>query len=361
MTDWGRRGYRLLFKDEGPGFSSLRAAYRGFAALMIRFCSDEGTLPGDHDSLCRKLGCHRTDKKLLRDATEALLADGYLVRNGEFLVIRNFAPAQARKATKGKAANGHRTERERAENGHRTERQRNVNGHRTSIERTQNEHRTDTERTENIDLNARNHSGSNVENLALPRAKDQIRSDHKTKIRSPLTPPGEFRESRISELAQEESAEVWSGTVDGQRRLMVAYCKGVSSAIAAPSPAFRSPTDTQALTDACLAFSGGVSGADLETWVESTATLYVDATREAVRYQSGYRPTQFLVWLRSGRPKLGNNNRPVPTVPELSTGSVYVPPTREQDPERYRRLAEMTEEEFLGFNPEKEELCLNVF
>lgn len=159
--DWRHETYRRLFVLERGSFARLPALCRGLAAELLKLCDDQGHIDiGDEDPaavVCRALGAHRGERRMIREYIPMLVADGYLERGESHLAIRNFSHAQSRaqdRAAEAAKAPEDRDEASRSQapvNDLTTTGQRPVNDAATNGERTVNE------RSTNVDLSTRNH------------------------------------------------------------------------------------------------------------------------------------------------------------------------------------------------------------
>jgi hypothetical protein len=98
MANFDRWPWRKLYCIERGSFAALPLYARALAAELLKFSDDDGRIwvgAGDPiPALARMTGAHQGDVRLLRKHIPELLADGYLIRDGEHIVIRNQARAQ---------------------------------------------------------------------------------------------------------------------------------------------------------------------------------------------------------------------------------------------------------------------------
>jgi hypothetical protein len=98
MGKFDRWPWRKLYCVEKGPFASLPLYVRALAAELLKYTDEGGRLwvtEGDPiPSLTRLLGAHQGDVRLLRKHIPQLLEDGYLMRDGGYLVIRNQTEAQ---------------------------------------------------------------------------------------------------------------------------------------------------------------------------------------------------------------------------------------------------------------------------
>lgn len=98
--DWLHATFRYLYVDEPGDFAGLPAVTRGIAALILRFAdADEGFIaiaPGESpsDACCRRIGAHKSERKIVSDAISALVQDGYLVLSDTRVSVRNWQVGQ---------------------------------------------------------------------------------------------------------------------------------------------------------------------------------------------------------------------------------------------------------------------------
>lgn len=96
--DWRHETYRRLYVIERGSFARLPALCRGLAAELLKLCDDEGRIDvGDEAPVavvCRMLGAHTGERRLIREYLPDLIRDGYIAHEGRALVVRNFAAAQ---------------------------------------------------------------------------------------------------------------------------------------------------------------------------------------------------------------------------------------------------------------------------
>lgn len=159
--DWRHETYRRLFVLERGSFARLPALCRGLAAELLKLCDDQGRINiGKEDPaavVCRALGAHAGERRMIRVYIPMLVEDGYLERGESHLAIRNFSHAQSR--AQDRAAEAAKASEDRGEA---PRPQAPVNDLTTTGQRAENEAATNGERTENerrtnTDLSARNH------------------------------------------------------------------------------------------------------------------------------------------------------------------------------------------------------------
>lgn len=98
--DWEHETRRYLYVAERGSFARLPVLTRALAGYMLKVFDDGGSLVvGAEDPvacICRIIGAHRGERRLIRQMIPALLADHYLVAHRGALVIRNFIEAHYR-------------------------------------------------------------------------------------------------------------------------------------------------------------------------------------------------------------------------------------------------------------------------
>lgn len=94
---WGRN-WRKLYRDPSPAWLMLPYSARGLGYEILRVCDDDGRIDcGSIDPfevvarLC-VIGGHK--RRAAKEDFKALKADGFLVLEGSFIVVRNFHAAQ---------------------------------------------------------------------------------------------------------------------------------------------------------------------------------------------------------------------------------------------------------------------------
>lgn len=98
---WRYETWRKLYIREEGSFAQLPFFARALAKQLICYADDDGCIAlGGRDPVSaiafRGGGADLSDRRLLKKYIPALLADGYLVREGDALRIRNFPDAQGR-------------------------------------------------------------------------------------------------------------------------------------------------------------------------------------------------------------------------------------------------------------------------
>ncbi len=97
---WELEEWRKLYTRVTAEWASLPLTTRGVGTELIKYADDAGRIPlsGDDpgDAVVRLCAVQKQEARLVRAAVAALLADRYLVREGDTLMIRNLPIAQQR-------------------------------------------------------------------------------------------------------------------------------------------------------------------------------------------------------------------------------------------------------------------------
>lgn len=166
---WGEVRWRRLYIREEGSFALLPLYVRALAGELLKFTDDDGRIfVGEREPwevIARLAGAEIGERRMLRQHIPLLLKDGYLVRDGAYIIVKNQVVAQGR--DKRQAGTSHaRTENESSMSGERV-----VNEHGTSGERTQNESCTNSE------LSTRNDSGLGLVRAPASERSEEIRED----------------------------------------------------------------------------------------------------------------------------------------------------------------------------------------
>ncbi|WP_437591516.1 hypothetical protein [Sorangium sp. So ce1000] len=93
--------WRKLYIREEGAFAQLPLFARALAAELLKFCDDEGRIfTGQREpweAVARVAGAEMGERRMLRKYMEQLLADGYLERHEDHIVIKNLRRAQSKK------------------------------------------------------------------------------------------------------------------------------------------------------------------------------------------------------------------------------------------------------------------------
>ncbi|WP_434042263.1 MULTISPECIES: hypothetical protein [Sorangium] len=107
--------WRKLYIREEGAFAQLPLFARALAAELLKFCDDDGRIyigkREPWEAVARVAGAEMGERRLLRKYIDQLLADGYLTRHADHIVIRNLPMAQAKKV-RDPSATGARPEHE---------------------------------------------------------------------------------------------------------------------------------------------------------------------------------------------------------------------------------------------------------
>lgn len=98
---WESEKWRKLYRRVDPTWLRLRVIARGVGSELLKYASDDGRVgvlaeEDTGEAVCRIMSAHRSEQKIIREIVADLLKDGYLVREPDAILIRNFEKAQAR-------------------------------------------------------------------------------------------------------------------------------------------------------------------------------------------------------------------------------------------------------------------------
>lgn len=100
---WQIETWRKLYTAKPASWLALPVSARGLGRELLTYCDDRGRIPiGDEPpgpAVSRLLSAHRGEQKRIDSDVAALLKDGYLLHEGDALVIRNFVQAQERSSS----------------------------------------------------------------------------------------------------------------------------------------------------------------------------------------------------------------------------------------------------------------------
>lgn len=87
-----------LWRAESSSFAQLPLVTRGIAAELLKICDRDGRIfvgnKKPWDAIAFALGANQGDRRALRSAIPELVADGYLVEDGEWVRVKNFCAWQ---------------------------------------------------------------------------------------------------------------------------------------------------------------------------------------------------------------------------------------------------------------------------
>lgn len=355
-----RLAWRKLFCIERGPFAALPLYARALAAELLKFTDDEGRLwVGEGDpvpSLARRLGADTSDRRLLRQHIPMLLADGYLVREGGYLVIRNQVEAQSGPRP-GRPPGPSSPTKDRGEpTTNRSECE--ANQQRTGT----NETRVDNESSTNFDLSARNHSGEVANSAETSRTrvlrKDKIREEGENPP-SPLEgekPPRDQGKTTpepstsTRPVAEPEPApptprsaglpptSAPASQAPASSRLAAAWAQGVRAATGRPCTVPAQRWHLEALAR-CTAAHGPEAPDAAVDWLAASAERFV-AAQLAAPGASGQPPSltpeRWETWLNAGQDAGAVD--PLPPFEELSE-DLIPPPRWGQPPARSSTLS----------------------
>lgn len=97
---WEIETWRKIYTGKPASWLALPVSARGLGRELLTYCDDKGRIPLSGESpgpaIARLLGAHRQEQKRLDTDVAELLKDGYLVLDGDAIVIRNYPQAQER-------------------------------------------------------------------------------------------------------------------------------------------------------------------------------------------------------------------------------------------------------------------------
>ena len=314
----GNRWRRLYVREEGP-FALLPLYVRALAAELLKFVDDEGRLfVGDREPwevIARLAGAEAGERRMLRQHLPILLADGFLVRDGAYLVIRNFAVAQGASKGVGRA----RVEHDPSASGARP-----VHDPCTTDARVVHDPCTKTE------LSARDDSEQVLTRARASERSDKIRIEE---TENPHTPQGGAGAGAPSEAAmalqaarpaQQVLVSPPAGAAPSEprrrakggnggsvptsvQRYAAAYAAGI---VDVAGGAFTPPTDSHAqyvfrsvLKIHAVDATTGVplTGERLEAWIRASAAEYRRDRADRAQFEGGFKPSKWQAWLEGGR------------------------------------------------------------
>ena len=96
--DWIHETYRRLYVRTNAQWLMLPVSARGLGSELLKYCDDDGRIPlgGDlpGEAIARLVSARRNEWERIDADIAALIGDGYLVIDGDVLVVRNFVEAQ---------------------------------------------------------------------------------------------------------------------------------------------------------------------------------------------------------------------------------------------------------------------------
>lgn len=98
---WESEKWRKLYRRVDASWLRLPLLARGIGSELLKYADDDGRIAvmadeGTGEAVCRIMAAHKGERKAVGDLADKLVADGYLVREAEALLIRNFTKAQCR-------------------------------------------------------------------------------------------------------------------------------------------------------------------------------------------------------------------------------------------------------------------------
>lgn len=343
MGKFDRWPWRKLYCVEKGPFAGLPLYVRALAAELLKYTDDAGRIwvtEGDPiPSLTRLMGAHQGDVRLLRKHIPQLLEDGYLTREGGYLVIRNQTEAQGGSAPSGtpKAKREVDTRSTRGE--------REVN---TSL--TRDEREVDA----SFPVSARNHSGQPLTGAGALLRKDKIREEGENppspfegekkpsdqgetnpppvpSTRRPAEPdaaPPTPRSAGVAPASQPASQAPASGL------LAAAWAQGVRAATGRPCtvPAQRWHLEALARSAAAHGPEAPEAPDTVAAWLAASAERFVAAqlAAQGAGQPAALTPERWEAWLNAGQDAAEAD--PLPPFEELPED--LIPPPRWGSPSR---------------------------
>ncbi len=323
--------WRKLYCVEKGSFAGLPLYVRALAAELLKYTDDEGRIwvsEGDPiPSLVRRMGAHQGDTRLLRKHIPELLADGYLVREGGYLIIRNQTEAQGGRPPSGPT----RARREPDASPTRGE-------HEVSTSLTRGGREPDA----SFHVSAGNHSGEPLTGARAFLRKDKIREEGE----NPPSPFSGEKEPRAGGAGDPPDPRATApspppcpeppdsapptprslGVPPSSRAhavLAAAWAQGVRAATGRPCtvPAQRWHLDALAR---CAEAHGPQEPAELGPWLAASAERFVAAQQAQGAPASAVSPERWETWLNAGLD--GPAEDPLPPFEELPED--LIPPPR---------------------------------
>jgi hypothetical protein len=98
---WEAEKWRKLYRRVDASWLRLPVLARGLGSELLKYAEDDGRVAvmadeGTGEAVCRIMAAHKGERKSVHELVEKLIADRYIVREQEAILIRNFVPAQRR-------------------------------------------------------------------------------------------------------------------------------------------------------------------------------------------------------------------------------------------------------------------------
>ncbi len=97
---WAHETWLKIYKNPGAKWLSLPVSARGLGRELLLYADADGRIFTGTEkraaAIARMLGAHAGESKRIADDVRWLLLDGYLVEDGDSVVIRNYVEAQER-------------------------------------------------------------------------------------------------------------------------------------------------------------------------------------------------------------------------------------------------------------------------
>lgn len=306
---WGEARWRRLYVREEGSFALLPLYVRALAGELLKFTDDDGRIfVGEREPwevIARLAGAETGERRTLRLHIPILLKDGYLVRDGAYIIVKNFGPAQGR---------------DRRSNGARTMNEPSASDERTENEPCTNGERVVSEPCTNTDVSHRNDSEQGLVRAGASDRSDQNRED---KIREEIPPTplagglpvagdatgqgGLFAlDDGTGASGAAKRARRAPGAPPSHVRYANAYAAGIVDAVGG---VYAPPTDTYAKSvfgkalpvHAIDADRQPLRGAVLEAWIRASAAEYRQARAGSAAFEGGFKPARWLDWLQGGK------------------------------------------------------------
>lgn len=97
---WHLESWRKIYRTCPPSWLRLSVSARGLGSELLKYAEDDGSIDVGNDppglAVAYMLGARPREHKRIAEDVAELLRDGYLVHQGQQLLIRNFVEAQDR-------------------------------------------------------------------------------------------------------------------------------------------------------------------------------------------------------------------------------------------------------------------------
>lgn len=101
---WEAEKWRKLYRRVDATWLKLPVLARGLGSELLKYAEDDGRIAARADedtaeAVCCLLGARRPEWKAIAACVDALLKDGFIVRETDAILIRNFVKAQSRSSS----------------------------------------------------------------------------------------------------------------------------------------------------------------------------------------------------------------------------------------------------------------------